>query len=261
MGIGGCAAQGAAAHLQHHDGLFAADPLQGLGQLTAVAAALHIDADDPGGVVGLEIVQQVHKVHIGHVADGDELVIQHRLHPSGALHQDGAGQSAALGDEGDAAGLAEGREGHAGVHEGGIHQAAVVDDADAVGAHHPDAVFLRRAHQAGLAVDALGGLGLGVVRRGADDELYIALFLHAAVQIVHDAVDHPGGHDQDHQVHMALHLRQGGGAGIAQDLRFLGIHRIHLSGVALFPHVADRHKAGLPRVGGSAHHGDAVRLE
>ena len=31
--------------------------------------------------------------------------------------------------------------------------------------------------------------------------------------------------------------------------------------VALFPHVADRHKAGLPRVGGSAHHGDAVRLE
>ena len=261
MGVGRVRAESAASDLQNHDGLFPADALERFGQLLAVLVAFHVNADDLGSLVGLEVTDKVDKVDIGHVADGDELVVEHRHNAPRPFHQHRAGQRAALGDEGDASRCAEGGKRHAGIHERGVDQTAVIDNADAVGADHADVIFLRRFHQPLLPGDALFGLGLGVVCRGADDEFHVTLGLHAPIQIVHHVVDQAGWHDEHHEIHVLFNVGQRAVAGIPENFLLLRVDRKHLARVFLFPHVADRHIAGLPRVCRGAHHRDPVRIE
>lgn len=244
-----CACLGAA-DLEDHHRLALARRLQRRGaEFVRMAQPLHVERDDRGGLVVRQVVHEIGQVQVDLVAGGNQL-----RQPDAArrgTREQGTEDAAALRDHADGTGLEAFHFQRAGRREGDA--VGEVDQPDGVGpqdAHAarglqqlplPPCAFLADLRVAAGQHDGGGGAALGQRTHG------LVRALRA----------------QQHDAHVRC-LGQRFHVGVALQTADLGstrVHRVDGAIEAMPLKVCDRATRGLRRIGRSADHRHAARLE
>ena len=228
---GGLRAGGRHAGLEEDHRFAPRDLPGGAHEFLAVLDGLDIAEQHARVVVGADRFEERGLVHVGLVADADELAEADPL--ADRPVEDRRAERARLRHESDVA-----RRGHAG-GEGGVELLGRVDQAEAV---RPDDAHAARVRELDDLALEIGAFAAGLLEAGGDDDQR-RHFLRGAVARRLQAElrrDH-----QHRQVHFAGNLPDRRKTGQAQNLVRLGIDRVDPAGIAVLDQVVKHVVADL----------------
>ena len=225
----------------------AGDLLDRLDELRPAAQLLDVEQDHLGVVVLVQVAQEIQLVHVGLVADGDELGEAEVA--VGREVQDRRAQRAALRDEGDVAGPRHAR-GEAGVQ---AHVGQGVDHPQAVGADHAHPRLAADGHHAVLDGAALGA-DLAEARRDDDDALH-----PAGDRVLHRLQRRLGRQDHDAEIQRVGDVLDRGVGPHTRDRARRGVDRVQRPGEAALQDVDEDVVAHLAGGGRRTDHRHRLR--
>ena len=221
------------------------DPAGRVDEPASVLEPLDVQGDAGGGGVGVQPLEAVGEVHVGHVADGNQPVEAHPAVVGGRV--DRHEQATALGNQRGPA--REGKE----RGERSVELVGVRED--------PDDVRAKESHA--VAPGDTGQLLLQVLAadlaesRGDDDQGLDAL----PAALPGDLGAEPGRYGQDGRVDVVGHVENGPIGLESQDLVTVGIDREDFPGVAVGQGVLEDRVADLAGVFRGPDDGDGLRPE
>jgi len=217
----------------------------GLDELAPILEAFNVEADARSVIVFIQPGDQVGKVNVCHVADGDHLVEAHLAGIGDGIHGDQ--QRTALGDQG---GLArEGQEGG----KRGIQFIRVGKRTHDIGSQDTHAILVRNVHQfifkilAADLAEARGDHAQGL------DAFFAAFFRHLRHKFHR--------HRNNCQVHFARHVGNRRENLQTEDFGSSGVDGIDLAIVTTLKQILNHCIADLPRLGRGPNHGHSFGLQ
>ena len=248
--VGGCGggACGRAARLECEHGLLLGEARGDAAEVCGILDGLHVEKDLPDVFVPLPVFKRGLGVHVGLVADRNEL--REAEVEVAENVEDAPTERTGLGDEADVAALGQ-RFGKAGVH---AHGGMRVDDAETVRPHAAHAVAADAFEKLGLEPGAFSPRFLEAC--GDHAQALDALFVALVDRLKHEACVH----DDDGKVHFAGNVEHRRIGGQAFDDAALRVDRIDGAGVAVFTQALHDVRADGVLLGGGADDRDRAGL-